>query len=711
MSNAIINFIYKDKIIKILGNKDEYMISIFQRFLAKLEKKSSDIYFSYNSIILEEDTKLNEIMNENNEILIGVSEESYDDNDIGKEVIIQSKEVICPECGEECIIELDDYKITLSNCINNHYLSNILIKEYIDYQKIDESKILCHNCSKVKSIIYNSQLYKCCTCNIYLCPLCKDKHDKKHLIIDYELKNYLCNKHGERYISYCKKCSNNLCDLCEIGHDKEHNIISHKDILKKDDYMDTLNNLRNKINHLKNDINQLIKRLNKIQDNFELYYNISKDFINTYNIKKKNYQLLMNLNNIICFNHSIIGDIDKIVNEEKIVNKFKYLEEIYKNMEITNEILIKYNAFDEDKIQIFGEKFVENNKDNYEIINNGKSYELSSFINLNEMKVEDNILEIKLREIKMVDDISYMFSKCSSLISLDNITKWNTNNIINMESMFQECVNLSSLPEDISNWNTHRVGNLSGIFESCCSLLSLPDISKWSTNNVTDLSFMFNICSELKSLPNISKWNIINVHDINSLFKSCSSLQELPDISNWNTENVKDIHSLFRNCSSLLILPDISRWNTSNIQNISNLFNGCKKLLEIPDISKWDISHVKNIEYLFKDCESLEQLPDISKWNTSKVENMESIFSNCSSLLSLPNISNWDTSNIINMSGIFELCSSLTELPDISQWNMSNATDISFMFNKCSNIKELPDISNWDINKVINMRRLFQSCS
>ena len=201
MSNVIINFIYKDKIIKIIGNKDDYMKIVFKKCLTKLEKNSSDIYFSYNGIILEEDSKLNEIMNENNEILIEVNEESSNDNDIEKEILIQSKEVICPECGEESIIELNDYKITLSNCINNHYLSNILINEYIDYQKIDESKIICHNCSKIKSNIYNNQLYKCCSRNINLCPLCKDKHDKKHLIIDYELKNYLCNIHGERYIS------------------------------------------------------------------------------------------------------------------------------------------------------------------------------------------------------------------------------------------------------------------------------------------------------------------------------------------------------------------------------------------------------------------------------------------------------------------------------------------------------------------------------
>ena len=48
------------------------------------------------------------------------------------------------------------------------------------------------------------------------------------------------------------------------------------------------------------------------------------------------------------------------------------------------------------------------------------------------------------------------------------------------------------------------------MFYICRSLLSLPDISKWNTNKlstVTDISSMFYRCSSLASLPDISKWN------------------------------------------------------------------------------------------------------------------------------------------------------------------------------------------------------------
>ena len=51
------------------------------------------------------------------------------------------------------------------------------------------------------------------------------------------------------------------------------------------------------------------------------------------------------------------------------------------------------------------------------------------------------------------------FYKCSSLISLPDLSNWNTINIINMGDIFWECSSLSKLP-DISKWNTEKVTNM-----------------------------------------------------------------------------------------------------------------------------------------------------------------------------------------------------------------------------------------------------------
>jgi len=94
------------------------------------------------------------------------------------------------------------------------------------------------------------------------------------------------------------------------------------------------------------------------------------------------------------------------------------------------------------------------------IIDN-KEYEICKQYNIK--NYNKNKLEIKLKGVDNIKDMSYMFSECSSLSSLPDISKWNTNNVIYMNDMFFGCSLLSSL----------------------------PDISKWNTNNVIDMKWMF----------------------------------------------------------------------------------------------------------------------------------------------------------------------------------------------------------------------------
>ena len=58
---------------------------------------------------------------------------------------------------------------------------------------------------------------------------------------------------------------------------------------------------------------------------------------------------------------------------------------------------------------------------------------------------------------------------------------------------------------------------MSRMFDGCNSLISLPDISKWNTSNVTDMSGMFDGCNSLISLPRISKKSILNFIKIDNI--------------------------------------------------------------------------------------------------------------------------------------------------------------------------------------------------
>ena len=109
--------------------------------------------------------------------------------------IIKSNDIICPFCKEICKYEIKDHRIKLFGCKNGHVKENIKLKDFNDKQKIDLTEIICNKCNKNKYETFNHEIYFCCECNINLCPLCKSIHDKTHSLINYDKKNYVCNKH------------------------------------------------------------------------------------------------------------------------------------------------------------------------------------------------------------------------------------------------------------------------------------------------------------------------------------------------------------------------------------------------------------------------------------------------------------------------------------------------------------------------------------
>ena len=91
-----------------------------------------------------------------------------------------------------------------------------------------------------------------------------------------------------------------------------------------------------------------------------------------------------------------------------------------------SEINIIYDINGKNYINIFGSKFVENNKNKCKMIIDNEEYELAEYYNVKGNN--NNKLKIKLKGFSNVTNMSYMFSDCSSLSSLPDISKWNNNN-------------------------------------------------------------------------------------------------------------------------------------------------------------------------------------------------------------------------------------------------------------------------------------------
>ena len=258
-----------------------------------------------------------------------------------------------------------------------------------------------------------------------------------------------------------------------------------------------------------------------------------------------------------------------------------------------NNCILKYQM-DETKINLFGYNFFKNNKNKCHLIINGKKAKLCEFYEEKNTYQINKIINIELIINEELSDLSFMFSGCSSLLNI--------------------C--------DISKWNTKSVTRMNNIFSGCKSLLNLPDISNWDVSNVTDMSNMFSNCSLIKYLPDISNWSTKNVVNMNNMFYNCSSLLTLPDLSKWNTSKVKDMSCMFSKCKSLKCLPDISKWNISEVIYMKEMFSECLSLSEIPDITNWDFKNVNDYRNMFESCNNIFNLTKL-KLNVIRNENLK----------------------------------------------------------------------------------------
>ena len=314
-----------------------------------------------------------------------------------------------------------------------------------------------------------------------------------------------------------------------------------------------------------------------------------------------------------------------------------------------NRLIMVYKGI-EGKIKIFGHVFIETNKSKIEIyVNQRKSgpiYEIES---------QDKFIIIILVEknIGIIANMSHLFHDCTELIWL-NGNNWNTSNITEMSSMFENCCSIKDL-SDINKWNTNKVERIENMFKNC-SMLGNLDLSNWNTENLKNMKGLFYGCITINQIKGLEKWNVKNVWDISELFKECSSLSYLDNISEWKTLNIKNMAEVFSKCTSLETLPDISKWNTSQVVNMYGLFNECKVLKALPDIYKWDTSNVTNMSFLFNECVKLKNgnIQRLSEWRTPNVNNMRKLFYGCKSLESLPDLSNWNLNKDVKIDNMFD---------------------------------------------------------
>ena len=228
MSTILVSFNYNTSNIIIQAKDNELMKDIYSKFFNKvgIEKNDKKLYFSYNGKWGKdsdgtENLTLSETANEEDKkrkkmnILVA---ENLDTPKGETDLIISSDEIICPICGKYSLMDLDNYKISLHGCENNHTKKDIILSEFLKSQYINLSKIVCSKCNNNRSNIFKNEMYKCFDCNNNICPLCKSKHDNSHRLEEYDKYINICKKDLDYFTGFCKDCGDHYCMSCEEDH-------------------------------------------------------------------------------------------------------------------------------------------------------------------------------------------------------------------------------------------------------------------------------------------------------------------------------------------------------------------------------------------------------------------------------------------------------------------------------------------------------------
>jgi surface protein len=148
----------------------------------------------------------------------------------------------------------------------------------------------------------------------------------------------------------------------------------------------------------------------------------------------------------------------------------------------------------------------------------------------------------------------------------------------------------------------YKLRSCKDLFFNFTSLKRIVGLEYLNTSEVTNMEGMFHNCRNLTSL-NLRGLDTSNVDDMSSMFRHCKNLTNL-DLNSLNTSNVRDMDNMFAYCEGLTSL-DLSNFNTSKVAGTCYMFCGCKNLKKIYVRTNWDTSNVRDSEEMFLDCPKL----------------------------------------------------------------------------------------------------------
>ena len=474
--------------------------------------------------------------------------------------------------------------------IKNNNLEQSLFQ--MNYDQLSESKkdILDekYNCFICKTLIKKEKPYFCYICQKIYHIQCLEHWNN---VKQQKLMNLNCpNCRNELPLEYWKQ-----------RLDFEDNRIEVGKLMNKMNEYKLKENLHNNVNIIKEKkINQLkddnIRNNKEIEEYNHYIKKISLLFINILNKIKRinsffeprnNNKLINLIKHLSSNNMPSINNLSNVIFEELDFLEQSLDEMNNKKIEKKNEINLVYFTENEGAENIFGKNFVEINKNNIELIINGK---LTALTNIYPLQKGENIIKMNIKN--KLTNLNNMFNDCTKLINIEDLKYLNTKEVDDYSYMFWECRSLSDITP-LEFWNVSNGKNFQSMFGGCISLFNITPLKNWNVFKSNNFSTMFFKCILLADISPLENWKVFNCNNFSGMFSKCSQLSDIRPLQNWNVKNGNNFSAMFFECISLSDISPLRNWNVSNGKIFSRMFCGCRLLNDYSLLERWKLPNDK----------------------------------------------------------------------------------------------------------------------
>ena len=139
------------------------------------------------------------------------------------------------------------------------------------------------------------------------------------------------------------------------------------------------------------------------------------------------------------------------------------------------------------------------------------------------LMVHSKAMSIHLKNINFTGSLESLFNDCDNLVDITCSGLTIDSNVTNASSCFQNCLKLTTVP-DLFNGAQTGLTNLAYMFSNCSSLISL-DLSSFDTSEITNMMNMFDSCFNLTTIKGII--DMKSCEWCSNMFTNCHKLKDV----------------------------------------------------------------------------------------------------------------------------------------------------------------------------------------